>query len=270
MTFEKGGSMPSPFPGMDPYLECELWSTVHGQLIAEIARQLAPRLRPKYLALMEKRFVSVDPNAEEGISIGTFGWSQESMVPDIAVARSEVVGAPAEGSSMAIGPLQVATVMPESVPQHWVEIRDARSRQLVTVIEVLSPANKTGDGYKEYVERRRKILLSSVHLMEIDLLRKGKRPPMRESLPDFPYFLFLSRAHRRPITDIWPVRLSDPLPRLPVPLLPPDPDVTLDLETAFTTIYDQLGYDLAVNYSSPPDVPLAGADWEWAQRLCQQ
>ena len=34
--------MPNPFPGMDPYLEGDLWTTVHTDLCAEIARQLAP------------------------------------------------------------------------------------------------------------------------------------------------------------------------------------------------------------------------------------
>src|SRR5581483_11448277 len=49
--------MPSPFPGMDPYLEGDLWTTVHSQFAAEIARQLAPKIAPKYVARTEKRFV---------------------------------------------------------------------------------------------------------------------------------------------------------------------------------------------------------------------
>ena len=75
------------------------------------------------------------------------------------------------------------TIMAESVPQLTVEIRNTENRQLVTAIEVLSPWNKRGDGYKEYLSKRRRLLHSTAHLMEIDLLREGERVPMRQPLP---------------------------------------------------------------------------------------
>jgi hypothetical protein len=254
---------------MDPYLEGELWSTVHGQLVAEIARQLAPRLRPKYLALMEKRFATADPEYEDGVSVSTPGGSW--VVPDVGVVKAVTSGSSTVVAASVIAPLQVDTIMPEAVPQHWVEIRDTRNRQLVTVIEVLSPANKAGDGHAEYLARRQKLLVSNVHLIEIDLLRKGKRPPMRKRLPEVPYFVFLARAGNRPLTDVWPIRLDQSLPTIPVPLLPGDVDVDLDLELAFTTIYDQLGYDLAVNYADSPEFPLSSEDAAWArERIMRQ
>ena len=80
--------------------------------------------------------------------------------------------------------------------------------------------------------------MGTAHLIEIDLLRRGKRPPMREALPDVPYFIFLSRAQRRPLTDVWPIRLDAPLPTISVPLLPGDADVPLDVQLAFSRVYD--------------------------------
>ena len=203
--------MPSPFPGMDPYLEGSEWESVDTQLSVEMARDLAPRLRPKYFVRTEK--------------------------------------------------------MPEEAPQITVEIRDVAQRSLVTAIEVFSLTNKRGDGREEYLAKRRRILNSDAHLIEIDLLRKGERAPMADPLPTAPYFVIVSRAQRRPIADVWPITLREPLPVIPVPLLPPDADVPLDLQQIMTNMYDVFGYDLELNYSKPPQVPLEGEDAAWARQL---
>lgn len=251
--------MPSPFPGMDPYLEGSLWTTVHFSLSAEIVRQLAPKLRPRYLVLPAERFVMESP---ESVAI-----TAADMYPDVGVAESDSPRILKE--TAAAVPLQIATVIPSPVPHVTVEIRDAASRELVTAIEVLSPTNKRGDGYDEYLVKRRRILLSPVHLLEIDLLRRGKRVPMKELLPPAPYFVFLSRAEKRPVTDVWPIALSDPLPTVPIPLLPDDNDAYLDLQVAFTAMYDLLGYDLAVDYSRPPEIPLKGEAAAWVEERLQ-
>src|SRR5438552_1494862 len=122
--------MPSPFPGMDPYLEGPTWMSVHSQLTAEIARQLAPKLRPRYLALTTERMVIDTP---DDIAVTT-------VYPDVAVQDT---GRPASSSRTVISaaPLQLPTVVPERVPHSAVEIRDTAHRRLVTAIEVLSPTN---------------------------------------------------------------------------------------------------------------------------------
>jgi hypothetical protein len=164
----------------------------------------------------------------------------------------------------------MATVMPEQIPVYSIEIRDVADRHLVTTIEIISPTNKRGDGYREYLDKRNRILSSTTHLLEVDLLRQGKRVPMQQSLPEAPYFVFLSRAEQRPITEVWPIQLTIPLPSVPVPLLQGDKDVPLDLQLAFITVYDDFGYDLSVDYTRPPEIVLAEVAAVWANGLLQK
>lgn len=136
---------------------------------------------------------------------------------------------------------------------------------MVAVIEILSPINKRGEGRQEYLTKRRRILLSSAHLLEIDLLREGERLSMQQPLPPVPYFVFLSRTERRPLTEIWPIHLDESLPIVAVPLLPGDADVPLDLQEAFTASYDLIGYALVVDYQQPPVIPLPAVYSAWAR-----
>jgi hypothetical protein len=244
--------MPSPFPGMDPYLEGALWTTVHFSLSAEIVRQLAPKLRRRYLVLPAERFVMETP---ESVVITTI-----DMYTGVGVARTRSMAETVQGPTIAAAPLELATIIPTAVPHVTIEIRDTANRQLVTAIEVLSPTNKRGDGREEYLAKRRRLLLSTAHLLEIDLLRRGQRVPMQSPLPRAPYFIFLSRVEKRPITEIWPIGLTESLPMVPVPLLPGDNDEALDLQRALTTTYDLLGYDLALDYTQPPEIALPQED----------
>jgi hypothetical protein len=241
--------MPSPFPGMDPYLEGELWTTVHSQLAAEIARQLAPKIAPRYVARTEKRFVITAPEDLDDAEI--------SIYADVGVRAVKAGQTAKRAAARAVveAPLVVATLMEEKAPHYWVEIRDTKRRTLITAIELLSPFNKRGRGRSEYLRKRDALLTSRAHLIEIDLLRKGRRLPMRQKLPEADYFVFLSRAGQRPNTGVWPVQLQDPLPEIPVPLRNGDADVLLNLQKALENVYDLLRYDLDIDYRRPPDVP---------------
>jgi hypothetical protein len=248
--------MPSPYPGMDPYLEGSTWMNFHGQLCAEIARQLGPKLRPRYLARLTERFftdISVDPDI-----------SKQPIYPDIGLVEPGISLGGSEGLGIATAPVRVATEMPESILHFSLEIRDRQERRLVTSIEVLSPSNKRGEGRQEYLAKRRRVLLGTAHLVEIDLLRKGQRVPMKELLPSAPYYVYVGRSETRPDTDVWPVLLDRPLPAVPIPLLAEDPDVMLDLQLALTTVYDLSDYDLELDYSRPPDVPLSPKEADWS------
>ena len=251
--------MPSPFPGMDPYLEGSLWTSVHTELSSEIARQLAPKLGPKYVALPTRRFVTETP---EDVAV-----TINSMYPDAGVVGSSAPGAPPESGVVVVpAPLRLATVMPSRVPLITIEIRDVANRQLVTAIEVLSPTNKCGEGYKEYLDKRTRLLYSTAHLVEIDLLRTGQRVPTQQPLPPAPYFVFVSRAEQRPFMEVWPIQLQMRLPIVPVPLLAEDPDTTFDLQLALNSGYDALRYDLLIDYTRQPEVPLEGASADWTAK----
>jgi hypothetical protein len=243
---------------MDPYLEGPTWMNFHSQLCAEIARQLSPKIRPRYVALLTERFVTEIP---EGLAITT-----ASLLPDVGVIKNVpwVPGTPRQGTLTA--PLHLTTVVPESVLHFSVEIRDRAERCLVTSIEVLSPTNKQGDGYEEYRIKRNRVLMSAAHLLEIDLLRLGCRVPMRETLPKAPYFVFLSRSENRPVTDVWPIEFAQPLPVVPVPLLHGDPDAPLDLQLAFSSIYDLCSYDLLIDYSRSPQHPVPRKAAAWVEK----
>jgi hypothetical protein len=183
--------MPNPFPGMDPYLEGDLWITVHTDLCAEIARQLAPKLRPRYIALSTRRVVLAAPDETE--------WSGTNRFPDVGVMASRPATPPA-GGGVATAPLLLPAQLPEPIPHVSVEIRDVTERRLVACIEVLSPTNKRGSGREEYSVKRLQILSGPAHLVEIDLLRVGSRFPTARPLPEVPYFVFLSRAERERAT----------------------------------------------------------------------
>ncbi len=152
--------------------------------------------------------------------------------------------------------------MPASIPHVSLEIRDTDSRLLVTALEVLSPTNKRS-GRAEYLGKREQLLQSQAHLIEIDLLWDGPRMPMRRPIPPCPYCVLVSRADRRPVADVWPVRLDQPLPTIPVPLLPGDADVALNLQVVFDGVYDSFGYSAAIDYSKPPEQALGEGDLAW-------
>ncbi len=135
---------------------------------------------------------------------------------------------------------------------------------------VLSPWNKSGEGYWEYRAKRRKLFRQNVHLVELDLLVRGQRLPMEQELPPADFYVFLSRGDRRPQCDVFAWSVRQPLPRIPIPLRAPDPDVMLDLPSLFAHGYERGRYARALDYSAPLDLPLASADRAWAEDLVRK
>jgi hypothetical protein len=242
---------------MDPYLETSTWMNFHTLLCAEMVRQLGPKIRPRYLARATEQSyteIAVEPDEEN---------SRPS--PDVNVFES--AAGPGRGGAAAVAivaaPVRVPTVMPVRILHAAVEIRDRLKRRLVTAIEVLSSTNKHGVGRREYLKKRRRILRSEAHLVEIDLLHAGRRIPMERTLPPAPYYVYVGREESRPMTDVWPIRLDQPLPQIPIPLLAGDADVMLDLQQALTAVYDISDYGLELDYSKPPGVPLTPEESTW-------
>lgn len=268
--------MPSPFPGMDPYLEGELWQEFHERLANQISAQLLPQLPAKYVALLAKRYVIGEPPSGvlSGLGLNIVDWpSQRAIYPDVHVAAlpSRQVREPGpswEAGAALMEPVEVASPLPEQVPQVSVEIRDVAQRRLVTVIEILSPANKHSFGVAEYDRRRIALLQTATHLLEIDLLRGGTRIRLVAEPPPASYYAYLSRTERRPYTQVWPIALRQRLPAVPVPLLQPDPDVVLDLQAAVDACFALVRYERLLDYASPPPPPpLDEADAAWLDDL---
>lgn len=254
--------MPSPFPGMDPYLEASLWPDVHNALASKIRAFLAPQLRPKYAARLEIYVVEdTSPESEIGIlypDVEVLQLRQRSFEPPPTL-QSNVATTPA--------PLTLPVIQPVEIRIPSVEIRDTVNNVLVSCIEILSPANKREPGLTEYRKKRLRLYNANVHLIEIDLLRRGTRPFNHPRLPDVPYLVTLTRVQPG-VINLWPITLQDPLPIIPVPLRNPDPDVVLNLQAALNAIYDEAAYDLSINYMQPPPPPpFSDTDKEWMQAL---
>jgi hypothetical protein len=147
----------------------------------------------------------------------------------------------------------------------------------VTTLEVLSPSNKTagGTGRKKYRAKQRGVLAGPVHLLEIDLLRRGKHTvvaPVDKLIQEgiWDYLVYLSRGHERDHCEVWAFTIRQKLPRVRVPLAEDDPDVVLDLPAIFDRVYDAGKFDREVDYRRPPTVPLSRADAKWAGAVLRE
>jgi hypothetical protein len=145
-----------------------------------------------------------------------------------------------------------------------IEILHRPERDLVTVVEVLSPWNKTGDGFFEYRAKRKAILQQPVHLVELDLLPGGRRLPMGRPLPDGDYYAYVSRSEDRPNGAIYSWRVRDSLPPVPIPLRGPDPDITIELQAVFQVTFERGRYGRSLRYGKPPPAKMSEADVAWA------
>ena len=252
--------MPSPFPGMDPYLESWIWGDFHANVITAIGAQLNAKLPRRYIANTEL-FVwreEAPPEPRRGVLAG----------PDVYVADQR----PAAGGASAAAVVQspVTTTLPGvERKQRYLRIVDGIARRIVTVVEVLSPSNKTtGDKGDAYRFKREEYFAAGINLVEIDLLRSGVRPPLGDPAPPVgDYYLLVSRAAEQPLLRIWPVSVREPLTSVPVPLDPGVPEPLLDVRAAMDRVYDEHRYAEQLDYTRPPAPPLREPDASWAREL---
>jgi hypothetical protein len=235
---------------MDPYIEHpNVWSDFHSDLAGEIRAQLNPKIQPRYVARLVPlvTYDLVEVAQTRGIR------------PDVAVWQSDASQTSSGGVAVAIPPAPAESAVVIEMPLRLlsIEIHLVETLELVTAIEILSPVNKRPghEAHASYLRKRRELLRSEAHLMEIDLLRGGVRPPLERPVPTAPYYVVLSRVDRRPHVAVWPIQLQDDLPLLPVPLLEPDPDVPLDLAAVVADVYERGGYASIIDYTMPPPPP---------------
>jgi hypothetical protein len=260
--------MPSPFPGMDPFLEDPgLWPDVHHEIISEARAFLGERLRPKYSVRIEDR-VYISDDLDPGRSV---------IIPDLRIGSHPNWGGghhPQEpavgGASLDVAEPIVATLLIDiEIHESRIEIIDRATQFVVTVIEVVSPANKVreADGRRSFKRKRQEVMNSASHWVEIDLLRAGLEMTRARILPAYEYLVHVSRVHDRPKSLFLPIRISEPLPTISIPLKPEDRDVPLDLQAVLTTAYERANYDLEIDYKRDPIPPLEGEWAAWADRL---
>ena len=223
--------MPSPLPGMDPYLETDqLWPSFHHHLVTRLYQILLPGLVDKYRARV----------------------AQRHYVTEQALFTS---------------------IVREEHHEEYIEIRQRSDGRLVTMVDMVSPANKrTECGRNAYLEKRREGRGAGASLVEIDLVLQGI--PMldysREGLPDWDYAVTVTRSTQPDRFEIYTATLQKRLPRFRLPLASDDRDTVVDLHTTFTQSYDQGGFSAKIDYQCDPSVALCDEDRAWLNDLLKQ
>lgn len=258
--------MPGPFPGMDPYIEAQgNWQDFHNRMIAELCNALGSRMPDDYVARVEERVEVVGFDDEEG----------SSYVPDVLIAREDSGRLrPAEkggGASVAtIEPqlIEISDVRREQARSTWLEVRRLPDLELVTVIEILSPFNKTS-GYGEYLLKRRDLHTRQVNLVEIDLLLRGERLPSKPPIKPGTYAAVVSRAPNLPMAELYSWTVRHRLPAIPIPLRSPDPDVKIEIQELVDRVYDLGRYRRTLKYNLPlpENTPIHPEDRAWCEGL---
>jgi hypothetical protein len=263
--------MPSPFPGMDPFLENpDIFPDFHDRFITYVSDSIQAGLPPPYIAALGRRaWIEV---------------SERFIEPDVQVVRPAIT--PVEtgaGSAVALAARPRTEPLVVRVPhderrEPFVEIYlgHGADRRLVTSIELLSLSNKTpGEhGRDLYLRKQREILDSKVHLVEIDLLRGGEhttavpRHRLARKAGEFDYHVSIHHFDNLEDYFVYPIRLNEPLPEIAIPLLPGDPPVPLDLQAVFQRTYDAGPYHREINYRQDTLVPPLGPAWQsWLRKL---
>ncbi|MCB0061431.1 MAG: DUF4058 family protein [Caldilineaceae bacterium] len=271
--------MPSPFPGMDPYLERpNLWHGVHNRLITAIADALSPLLRPRYFVAVEEH-----SRLDDDISVGF------TAVPDVGVigpyTREPLPAGPVAllDPPSVVEPQVIDLPMSEQVRVTYLSIQEVGENDLaaeflegedglkvVTILEILSPWNKAAqEGRRQYATKRRNIFNSSTNLVEIDLLRSGQRFVQTQSAREH-YTILVSDAAIRPQAHFYPFTVQQPIPAFHLPLQADDEWPLLDLNRILHDLYDRAGYDLRINYQRDPVPAFEGDDVKWVDALLRK
>jgi hypothetical protein len=242
---------------MNPYLKQDaFWHDFHLEFLPAIRQRLVAQLRPKYIVMLDEHVYVQELPPEARRLVGR---------ADVSLATKP---GPRASSTIGVGvpeaPVQVRIPVQDIRRVPFLEVRYRLGRELVTVLELLGPADKRrGADREQYMAKREQLLNSAVHFLEIDLLRGGLRMPLEKGRP-CDYSVLVSRAEDRPRAGFWPIRLRQRLPVVPVPLQPKDPDARIDLQEILDHVYDAAGYDDFI-YDGRPNPKLSAKDAAWAR-----
>ncbi len=255
--------MKSPFPGIDPFIEAQgFWPDFHASFITYLRDMLAAELPDNYEARIDERVNLVELPAEK----------MKRIKPDLAVSRGGQTG------NVPLARAGVATLEPATIPllieeesrETYVEILQRPDRTLVTVIELLSPANKEDPGRSLYLAKRNSLLCLPIHVVELDLLLGGKRLPLSKDYPAGHFFALVARGDRRPDCQVYSWTVRQPLPPIPIPLLPPDSHVWIDLGAVFATTHERGRYTRSIDYGVSVPGRLDEPDQQWLHEVAHR
>jgi hypothetical protein len=250
---------------MDPFIESQCWRDFHASLATAARDALVVQLRPRYVVHVEEYVYFTDDSDE----------SRGLAVPDVRVAETEERWRSPEGTmatAVKVEPAIHEMPLPEQIEQTYIEIRTERPRNLVTVIEILSPTNKDPrkhKGREQYLQKRTNVLWSLANLVELDLLRGGARLPVEPSLHADGHYAFVTRQESPSSVEVYRWGLRDSMPTVPVPLASGDDDASLPLQELFTTVYDRAGYDYSLAYEAALKPRLGEADSKWVRETLE-
>jgi hypothetical protein len=256
--------MDSPFPGMNPYLENPVfWSEVHHRLITAIADTIEENIPPQYRVAIEQRTYLSDDS--DSVLVG---------IPDVSVftqqRQSNQYSSIATQTAISEG-ITVTVPLSEHTKENYLEIREVSTGFVVTSIEVLSPKNKRpGEGRKAYEMKRKQVLASLSHLVEIDLLRGGKPMLILGEVPVTDYQIIVSRSETRPQAKLYGFSIRERIPVFPLPLQSEDTEPILDLQSLLHGIYNRARYYLAIDYNKEPVPALKPEDAVWSDTFLRE
>ena len=248
--------MLSPFPGMDPYLETPaLWSDFHASFITYWRDALIDCLPDDYEARIDEKVTLMEIVPPR----------RKLIEPDVAVThRGPPRGAsPAPAGLATLEPVTLSLIIEEETHERHIEILHRPDHSLVAVLEMRSPTNKEEPGRSVYTAKRNALIPHPVHLIELDLLLKGQRLRLEQALPAGDYYAFVSRSDHRPACDVYHWTMQQPLPAIPIPLRPPDPDVWIDIAAVFRITYQRGRYARSLDYAAPPPIALGAEQLAW-------
>ncbi len=259
--------MRSPFPGVDPYIEDRgFWQDFHHSFVTYWRDAIAQQLPEDYAARIDERFEIVETPSQ----------TVKQRLPDVAILRDPAIERESSTASsviaIAVAPITRRLVIESESREAYIEIYRQSDEQLVSVLELLSPSNKHRHGRMQYLNKRNELLLQDVNLVELDLLIDGERMPVEPDMPAGEYMAIVSREARRPYCEIYAWNLPDRIPPIPVPLAGDDPDVIIDLQAVYDTVYDRGQYYKQRRrlYDQPLSLPVDDARRNWAVGIAGQ
>lgn len=255
--------MPLPFPGMDPYLEDPaIWPDYHTTFLLHLRAGISVQLPTRYVARLDRYVWIHEPEEEESQLLGRpdVFVTDEGGPPGVAVVA---LNAPAIGKMPSV----------RKKGHRYLKIIDAMGKHVITVIEVLSPSNKSpGEDRDAYLAKRSEYLAGGASFVEINLLRGGQQSPMGKPLPPkSDYLVIVSQAAEFPKAGIWPFGIRDRMPPIPIPLAAGEEPIQVDLQECHDRAWRDGQYDKDIDYlEEPPPPPLSGADSQWLRELLKQ